>query len=825
MKAFRIALRFVVTVSYVVVQLILGLVTGTILNTSPPRALSELASSFNESVAQHEWWTVLTGLLVPRDLGEFFLGVILAILFLGLAEHLLGHWRVMLALIVTGISAIGVGLAIQSLGILWGDWWAIGSRGELTLDPLIMVCGAFFTATAFMSFPWRRRSRLWGFSLLCIFVLFSGDTVDTYRLLAAVSGLLLGMLLRRRPRNLSPRLMLSARRRRLFAALTIITSLGPLLTFFRPNGLAPLAVISGVFTGQSVTTTDIIKACATGFAATCEKSLLASSHHGVSATLVTFVPSILLGLAAWGISRGRRLGYILAIIVSISTSLVALATLNIWAAFGDTALDHWSNIQVAELTLLSITGVVLPLALATGLIIKRRLFDIRTSRRAIRIFAVSAAVAVSVLFSLTFITECLSNVGTDSDLSAGRVLSESLRPFMPFHLFGPRQHYGALTTTFSVVVTSWAPTIAWLVVFTGIIFALANPRELRESLRSEEAYQLLKKSSGTLGYWTTWSGNKHWISSDGEGAIAYRVTNSIALVLTDPICAAENRSVVVSEFSHFCEERHWTPAFYSVHRETMTALTRFGWSSIEVAQETLLDVRGFDLSSKAWQKIRHAVNRAQREEVVARWCAWSDLTRSEKAQIEAISRGWTAQKELSEMGFTLGGLTELRGPDVMLMIAVDVRGRIQGVTSWLPVFEDDLIVGRTLDFMRRARHSFNGAMEFIIGSAAIRFQEDGLRVVSLSGVPLAKNPQNPKTGSSLMDGVLNIIARRLEPLYGFTSLFVYKSKFNPSYQPLFLVFPDSALLGQIGLAIARAYLPGISWRNAGQLTRIVFPRK
>ena len=56
-------------------------------------------------------------------------------------------------------------------------------------------------------------------------------------------------------------------------------------------------------------------------------------------------------------------------------------------------------------------------------------------------------------------------------------------------------------------------------------------------------------------------------------------------------------------------------------------------------------------------------------------------------------------------------------------------------------------------------------------------------------------------------------AARLEPYYGFRSLQAFKSKFQPSHAPLYLVFPDEAALPRIGLALSRAYLPEAGVRD------------
>lgn len=115
--------------------------------------------------------------------------------------------------------------------------------------------------------------------------------------------------------------------------------------------------------------------------------------------------------------------------------------------------------------------------------------------------------------------------------------------------------------------------------------------------------------------------------------------------------------------------------------------------------------------------------------------------------------------------------------------------------------------------MRRGDVSTSGIMEFVIASAAFRMKEEGVEVMSLSGAPLAQKPLAPgeeAPAPTVMTRLLGWLATVLEPAYGFTSLFRFKSKFNPEYHTLLMAYPDPVQLPAIGLAIGNAYLPEVS---------------
>lgn len=111
-----------------------------------------------------------------------------------------------------------------------------------------------------------------------------------------------------------------------------------------------------------------------------------------------------------------------------------------------------------------------------------------------------------------------------------------------------------------------------------------------------------------------------------------------------------------------------------------------GWSSVQVAQETILALDSVSFRGKKFQDIRTAMNNAAKADLRAEWTTYANAPFSLLAQIQEISDEWVADKKMPEMGFTLGSLDELNDPDVRLLLAIDGGHTIHAVTSWLPVY-------------------------------------------------------------------------------------------------------------------------------------------
>jgi len=383
----------------------------------------------------------------------------------------------------------------------------------------------------------------------------------------------------------------------------------------------------------------------------------------------------------------------------------------------------------------------------------------------------------------------------------------------------------------ATLLYEWTGVVFWVAACALVAATFLSPAIGSDSESAERARALLKSGSGSpLSWMTTWRGNNYWFSADGTGYVAYRVLAGVALTTGDPVGPPDRLRDNVEHFAEFAAANGWIPCFYSVTGEVRAVTDALGWSGIQVAEETVLDLGQIAFTGKRFQDVRTALNKAKKSGITAEWVSFPSAPRSITDQITAISEEWVADKGMPEMGFTLGGLDEVDDPEVRCLVAVDEDRTVHGVTSWLPVYQDARVVGWTLDFMRRRSEGFRPAMEFLIASAALKLEEEGAQFLSLSGAPLAKVEQpdgdaderersESSSLSAVMDSVLDLLGRTLEPVYGFRSLLAFKSKFQPRYVAMHMTFADPAALPSIGNAVGRAYLPTVSLGQSYRLVR------
>jgi lysylphosphatidylglycerol synthetase-like protein (DUF2156 family) len=369
----------------------------------------------------------------------------------------------------------------------------------------------------------------------------------------------------------------------------------------------------------------------------------------------------------------------------------------------------------------------------------------------------------------------------------------------------------------------WSALLVWLVVGRHA-FAVPSRRRLRHRERGartgpEVAREALHRYGGsTLSWMTTWPENRYLTHGTDGGVTAYRVHAGVAVALGDPIVAPADRAAALEDFRAMAERAGWVPCLFSTTAELAEQARADGWRTLQVAEDTLIDLDGLEFKGKPWQNVRSAFNRAGKAGITHRMVRLDEEPRAVVAQVRAISEEWVGDKGLPEMGFTLGGVEEALDPEVRTGLAVDAEGTIHGVTSWLPVYgPGGAVVGWTLDVMRRRQDGFRAVVEYLIASACLTFQSEGAQYLSLSGAPLARTEE--AEGADVLDRVLDRMGALLEPYYGFRSLHQFKAKFQPRYAPMFLVHRDEADLPRVGLGIGRAYLPDAGVRDLVALVR------
>ncbi|MGC7102827.1 bifunctional lysylphosphatidylglycerol flippase/synthetase MprF [Amycolatopsis lurida] len=751
-----------------------------------------------------------TGSLWSSGLAQYLGNTVLVVALCGFAERHLTTVRTMTIFLITQVLGT-TATAVLVVGARADQWWSPDLLPAVEVSPSAGAVGVAVAATSALPVVWRRRLRLLLLLAVVMLALYVGSSTQLSQAFAALLGLALGVRAERERAD-AP----SSGEARLLVALAVAASaIGPLVAAVSQTASGPLSVFQYLLVGEQPDPGFVDLICADPSARVeCHGLRAELRMSGLGSAFMSVVPVVLLLVLAEGLRRGRKFAWWAT--MALNFALTGLGAV-LLTSYPDEPLLMSTSDWVQTLVPLA-----QPVAILVLLAVTRARFDVSAPRGTYRAFAALAAktllgCAVVYVWGAYLLSDQFEPTAT----LAGILTDLPTR-------FAPPGYLGAIETAvmpsgwLATMLHQWIGVVFWLVVLTGGLITFRKAIVERRAADRARARALLEAHGGTsMSHMITWPGNDYWFTPDGDAVIAYRVISSVALTTGEPVGAPAARSAAASEFSRFCARNGWTPCFYSITDDLRQDLP--SWNSVQVAEETVVPLDGLEFRGKKWQDVRTAMNKAEKSGVTAEWLSYADAPQWMRAQIEALSGEWLADKGLPEMRFTLGGLDELADPDVRCLVAVDGERRVHGVTSWLPVRNEGRVVAWALDFMRRAPGAFPGVMEFLIASMVLRCRDEGSEYLSLSGAPLARLDRDEQTAP--LQRLLDVVGKTLEPVYGFRSLLAFKAKFQPAYLPLYMAYPRVAALPSIGNAIARAYLPRITFGQAVQLLSKVITRR
>ena len=780
---------------------------------------------------------------------SLIVNAILSLVLIGLAETRIGKMRLLFVSVTSTLIGTILGLTlIGNLSMIIRNMRWI-TRIPIRLSPFTLFVGAFMAAATCESILWRRRMFVLGYAITSAMLLYSGNPGDYCTIFAAICGHIIGNLMNKNS-NANTNTVKSANWwegtdyeiRRLFAITQLVMALGPVLALSSRSHAGILTTL-GLFMSPQMGTKPWLARCISNYSSS--SCLLHSGlqHATIGGLWIRILlPIVTLMIISWGLLRGRRLAAYAAITINAITAVYATMYFAILPliATKQTVIFHKNNATSIAFMLTALP----PLLIAILLFISIKHFPNHSDKLERR---VGLAAIVFALFSTGIGYVCFGLIAPNefkpvADLH--HLLRDLPGRWMPMG-FGLRSN-AMLTpiTPLSLAITQGVGVLFWLVLFAVCMVWFRNKITINEEDR-EKASKLVQLGGDTMSFMTTWHDNHYWFSNTARSAIAYRLKYGVALTLTGPFGDKTEYKQDLKAFIQLCEQNSWSPAFYAVHDEERKALESVGFSSIKVGSDMLVYPKEWQTRGKKWQDIRTAINKAKRDGITDVLSTYNDAPWEVQQQIIEISEEWAELKALPEMKFTLGGLEELHDPRVKILYAIDENNRVLGVTSWMPTYDNNRIIGWTLDFMRHRTDSPNGIMELLIARMAERLRDEGLEnpesaveFMSLSAAPLAgitdicenstlsnedsskdtqasqkptihedSQPSNHHESNDIIVHTLEMMSDILEPAYGFKSLYFFKKKFQPTNRPVYICYLDSAKLAQISLAVTSSYLP------------------
>ncbi|MFJ2555596.1 MULTISPECIES: phosphatidylglycerol lysyltransferase domain-containing protein [unclassified Streptomyces] len=301
-------------------------------------------------------------------------------------------------------------------------------------------------------------------------------------------------------------------------------------------------------------------------------------------------------------------------------------------------------------------------------------------------------------------------------------------------------------------------------------------------------------------------------SPSGKAAVCYRVVSGVMLASGDPIGDVEAWPGAIERFMDEAKAHSWTPAVMGCSETGGEVWTReTGLDALELGDEAVVDVPDFSLRGRAMRNVRQMVTRIERAGYETRVRRVRDLSEGELARIRDAADDWRGTDTERGFSMALGRIGDPADGDSVIATAhkpdeaepgpPGPYGDLKAVLHFVPWGTD----GMSLDLMRRDRSADPGMNELLIVAALHAAPALGVVRVSLNFAmfrsALARG-ERLGAGPVLRGwrGVLVFLSRWFQ----IESLYRFNAKFQPRWEPRYVVFRSTGDLPRIGFAAMQA---------------------
>ena len=311
---------------------------------------------------------------------------------------------------------------------------------------------------------------------------------------------------------------------------------------------------------------------------------------------------------------------------------------------------------------------------------------------------------------------------------------------------------------------------------------------LPDAAQLEKARQLIRQSGSTHSHLALLGDKSLMFHESGKAFLMYGISGRSWVVMGDPVGDEGLFDELLWAFREECDRNDSWPVFYQVKPTLLPACLDLGLRPFKLGEEARVDLATFSLTGSKLRNLRQSHAKALRDglsfEVVL-----PEMVGLLMVELREISDAWLHEKQGREKGFSVGYFHEAyltQGP----MALVRCKGELAGFANlWTSDTREELSV----DLMRYHPARTNGSvMDFLFTELMLWGQAQGYHRFNLGMAPMAGFATHPL--APFWNRLASTLYARGNRFYNFQGLHRYKDKFNPEWEPRYLVCPSGISL-------------------------------
>jgi phosphatidylglycerol lysyltransferase len=314
--------------------------------------------------------------------------------------------------------------------------------------------------------------------------------------------------------------------------------------------------------------------------------------------------------------------------------------------------------------------------------------------------------------------------------------------------------------------------------------AVANETDL------ERARKIIRENDLTLANAALTGDKRLLFNETGDAFVMYQVNGRSWIALGDPVGPKARAEELVWRFRELSDHHGGRTVFYQASGDRLPLYVDLGLAALKIGEEARVPLAQFSLEGGARADLRQAHRRAERSG------ASFEIVPIEKVpllmpQLARISDAWLSDKSTAEKKFSVGAFSERYVANFPIALVRSEGSPSAFANLWPTGTKEELSV----DLMRFGPDAPRGAMDYLFIELMLWARAQGYRWFNLGMAPLAGLERHPLAPAWHRVG--NFVFRHGEHFYNFEGLRRYKAKFDPVWEPRYLVAPGGVALPRI----------------------------
>jgi lysyl-tRNA synthetase, class II len=356
---------------------------------------------------------------------------------------------------------------------------------------------------------------------------------------------------------------------------------------------------------------------------------------------------------------------------------------------------------------------------------------------------------------------------------------------------------------------AWLPFAVGVAALAGLLALaylafrpLAPPVETERGLARELVHA---HGRDTLAFFKLRRDTEYLFSSDRHAVVGYRIEGNVMLLSGDPVGDAGSLPLLLRETCAFAERHGLRLGAVGVGSATLPLFRDAGLRAMYIGDEAIVETSRFSLEGRAIRKVRQSVSRLEAAGYSVSAHELGHLRARTRAELHAVSARWLDGTPERGFSMAMDSLDAANQPDSVVVLARDGEGAVRAFLHFVPSYGR---AATSLSFMRRDRDTPNGLTEYLVVKAIELMRARGIEELSLNFAAFARLIRAQGAAAR----VLSILDRffQVERLYRFNA------KFDPRWEPRYLVFEGALGLPRVGLAamVVEGQLPRLAFTRA-----------